>query len=241
MTMMKKYEVYFFDLYGTLVDIHTDEFRPSFWKKMCDVFAEHGIRYDWKDLRNVYFEEIRKEEDRRKEPGHHIEIDLKIVFEKLLQTEDPVTVRKVMEKFRDLSMTHLRLYAGAKDLLGYLKDNGKKVILLSNAQEVFTIRELKELGIHDLFDQIFISSSVGYKKPDPVFFCYALKECELKEEECLMIGNDLFCDIEGAKEAGIDSCYIHSALSPKKEKKVQASYVLDGMDLKKLKRMINRK
>lgn len=25
-----------FDLYGTLVDIHTDESRPEFWKKMAD-------------------------------------------------------------------------------------------------------------------------------------------------------------------------------------------------------------
>ena len=240
MTVMKEYEAYLFDLYGTLVDIHTDEYRPSFWKKMCGVFAECGIRYEWKPLRDAYFREVADLEEEEKEPGHHIEIDLQTVFEKLLQTEDAITVRKAMEKFRNLSTTHLRLYAGGKELLRSLKENGKTVILLSNAQEVFTLRELEHLGIRDLFDRIFISSSVGYKKPDPAFFRHALKECGLKAEECLMIGNDPFCDVEGAKDADIDACYIRSALSPKTQEDKKADYVLDGMDLRKLKRMIRK-
>jgi putative hydrolase of the HAD superfamily len=240
MTVMKEYKAYLFDLYGTLVDIHTDEYRPSFWKKMCGVFAEHGVRHEWSRLRDAYFREVADMEEEKKEPGHHIEIDLKTVFEKLLQTEDAVTARKAMEKFRDLSTTHLRLYAGGKDLLRYLKENGKTVVLLSNAQKVFTLRELEHLGIRDLFDRIFISSSVGYKKPDPAFFQHALKECGLKAEDCLMIGNDPFCDVEGAKGLGIDTCYIRSALSPEEEKEVRATYVLDRMDLRKLKRMIRK-
>ena len=240
MTVMKEYKAYLFDLYGTLVDIHTDEYRPSFWKKMCGVFAECGTRYEWRQLRDAYFREIADLEEEKKETGHHIEIDLRAVFVKLLQTEDAVTVQKVMEKFRDLSTTHLRLYSGVEDLLRYLKENGKTVILLSNAQEVFTLRELEHLGIRDLFDRIFISSSVGYKKPDPAFFRHALKECGLKAEECLMIGNDPFCDVEGAKGLGIDACYIRSALSPKTQEDKQADYVLDGMDLRKLKRMIRK-
>ncbi|MBR5774174.1 MAG: phosphoribosylformylglycinamidine synthase subunit PurQ, partial [Clostridia bacterium] len=40
-----------------------------------------------------------------------------------------------------------------------------KVYLLSNAQSCFTINELKECGLYDLFDGIIISSDVGRKKP----------------------------------------------------------------------------
>lgn len=29
------YRNFIFDLYGTLVDIHTNEYKPSLWKKMA--------------------------------------------------------------------------------------------------------------------------------------------------------------------------------------------------------------
>ena len=40
---MKEYENYIFDLYGTLVDIHTDEWKTSFWKKVSQIFLVHGV------------------------------------------------------------------------------------------------------------------------------------------------------------------------------------------------------
>ena len=32
--MSLKYENYIFDLYGTLIDIRTDENKPEFWEKI---------------------------------------------------------------------------------------------------------------------------------------------------------------------------------------------------------------
>ena len=36
---------YIFDLYGTLIDIHTDEQSLSFWKKLCVYLNERGYSY----------------------------------------------------------------------------------------------------------------------------------------------------------------------------------------------------
>ncbi len=241
---MKEYENYIFDLYGTLVDIHTDEWKTSFWKKVASIFSCHGAVYDAAELKASYFSKVKELEEQKKEMGRHIEIDLKEVFEKLYRikgvTADEKMLRDTMEGFRKFSLTHLRLYAGTRELLKMLKRNGKGVYLLSNAQEVFTMKELKDLGIADDFDDIFISSLVGYKKPDPCFFKALIDGHHLDVRECLMIGNDLYCDIKGAMDVSMDAYYIHSKLSPKERYDVKPTYLQEGMALKALKRKIER-
>ena len=37
--MSRSYRNYIFDLYGTLVDIHTDESKPSFWKALAEHYG----------------------------------------------------------------------------------------------------------------------------------------------------------------------------------------------------------
>ncbi len=241
---MKEYENYIFDLYGTLVDIHTDEWKTSFWKKVSQIFLVHGAVYDAAELKASYFSKVKELEEQKKEMGRHIEIDLKEVFEKLYRikgmTADENLIKETMEAFRRHSLTHLRLYTGTKELLKMLKRNGKAVYLLSNAQEVFTMKELKDLEIIDDFDDIFISSVVGYKKPDPYFYKVLIDGRHLDVRECLMIGNDLYCDIKGAMDVSMDAYYIHSKLSPKERYDVKPTYLQEGMDLKTLKRKIER-
>ena len=41
-----KYENYVFDLYGTLVDIHTVEEKTIVWEQMTAYFAEQGAVYE---------------------------------------------------------------------------------------------------------------------------------------------------------------------------------------------------
>jgi len=240
---MKDYQAYIFDLYGTLVDIHTDEARASFWKEMKEVFASYGAIYSCHELKQQYLYQVRKQEDRRKEEGHEIEIDLKDVFEVLLEDKGVVSENKVIEeiawRFRQASTSHLRLYKGAIPLLQGLHQRGKKVFLLSNAQHLFTMKELEILQIYDLFDEIFLSSDYGYKKPDPVFFQFLLNKYALKGKDCLMIGNDLYCDIYGAYLAGMDSYYIHSALSSETDIEAFPTYQQKGMDLKKVKKKLH--
>ena len=54
-----------------------------------------------------------------------------------------------------------------------------------------------------------------------------------------MIGNDVRCDINGAKEAGLDTFYIHSNISPKDDKKPDSTYYLPAMDMKKVKELMS--
>ena len=239
---MKEYENYIFDLYGTLVDIHTNEKKIAFWKNMSAVFCRYGADYAPRELRDLYFGEVDALSEKKKEEGRFIEIDLYEVFHKLYERKgidaDEKTIRETASSFRTYSTSHLRLYAGAKELLKMLKEKGKRVFLLSNAQELFTLKELKDFGILEDFDGIFISSAYGFKKPDPFFFDVLIKRYGLNVKESLMIGNDLQSDVQGADGVHMDSYYIRSALSSKEENGMKATCCQDHMDLSILKRKI---
>ena len=244
---MRDYEAYLFDLYGTLVDIHTDESRPGLWREMAAWYTAHGAAWRGKDLHRAYLQYCAEETAAREKssPYTWIEIDIGRVFDRLFAargvTASAALTGETAWHFRRLSTTRLRTYAGAADLLQALQNKGRKVILLSNAQRLFTRPELTKLGLTDLFDGIFLSSEAGCRKPDMAFFRLPLERFGIEPEHCLMIGNDPVCDIAGARTAGMDTWFIRSALSPKGTDCSDTTFRQEGMDLDRVKRKLLEK
>ena len=215
-----KYENYIFDLYGTLVDIHTDEEKTELWEKLAQFYGYYGAVYTAEELKNAYAcltgqkedalrQEMGPDAAMKKDDAHeaHPEIEIEEVFLALFQKKgvqaDIELAIHAGQFFRILSTEYIRLYDGAKELLAALRETGKKVYLLSNAQRIFTAYELKLLGLEPYFDDIFLSSSCKVKKPDTRFFHLLLDKHHILPEESIMIGNDAVSDIKGAKEVGL--------------------------------------
>jgi len=224
------YENYVFDLYGTLLDIRTNENNAYLWKKLSEIYRAYGADYTAGELKRTF--RLLEQEIVRILPENG-EPDLNQVFDRLFHCKgvecDSRLITHVAITFRSLSRKKLCVYEGVYEALQRLKDKGKGIYLLSNAQRDFTRPELTMTGLADYFDGILISSEVGYKKPAPEFFDQLFRTFGLKPEECLMIGNDEYSDIEGAIRAGMDSLYIHTAISPELEGESKADYaVMDG-------------
>ena len=245
-----KYENFVFDLYGTLVDIRTDEDAPGLWEKFSLFYGYYDARYTPEELKRSYESLVEGEEADLHEA--HPEIQIETVFAKLFEEKgvnaDMTLAVHAGQFFRILSTEYIRLYDGAPELLSGLKQAGKKVYLLSNAQRIFTEYELHLLGIADYFDDIFISSEFGVKKPEQRFFRMLMEKHGLSVSDTIMIGNDGTCDIDGAKSVGMASFYIHSNISPELKTETaadasgamhnipvypKADFVLPEMDLKK--------
>ena len=236
------YQNYIFDLYGTLVDIRTDEEKPYLWKKFAEIYASFGAFYSPKELKR----EFRRLEQKEKAAlgGKDAEPDLRRVFAKLyLQKDvccDDSQAKWTAVFFRTLSREKLALYDGVESFLKELKRRGKGVYLLSNAQADFTEPELCMLGLTPYFDGIFLSSKMGVNKPSPDFFNGLLQKYKLIKRESIMIGNDEASDIAGACAAGLDSLYIQTDISPKDCGGHRASYrIMDG-DFRKIAPLILR-
>lgn len=205
-------ENFVFDLYGTLVDIKTDEADNKFKTAMQRYFnfADFWERYSLLCAKEETGEE-------------YCEIDLLNVFKKL-SPEDPLSAALY---FRKKSRERLKVYRGARRLLKVLKKRGKRVYLLTNAQACFTLNELKKLRLLKYFDGIEISSDFGYKKPCKKFFTHAMQKYSLDPSKTVYTGNDLSCDIYGAKAAGLYTAYIKSNLSPEEDELSAARKVAD--------------
>ena len=52
------YKNYIFDVYGTLVDIRTNEGKTYLWDKMVEMFGFYGASYERKELKEKYFRYI---------------------------------------------------------------------------------------------------------------------------------------------------------------------------------------
>ncbi len=223
---------YIFDLYGTLIDIHTDESIPALWKRMALLFSLQGAAYSAQELRKAYSATVEEQIERRAKQlpslvKTHIEPDILAVFTALYARKGSVVSRETALDtalfFRSLSMKHIRLYPDAKEILCTLRKSGQGVYLLSNAQAAFTMPELHMLGLEPLFDGIVLSSDVGVKKPDKAIFEHLLSKYRLSPETCMMIGNDEEADMLGASSLGMAGLYIHTNQSPCRKNLLPAS------------------
>lgn len=240
-----KYQNCIFDLYGTLVDIHTDELHPRLWQEMTALYREQGAAYTSEELQKDYFRIAREIEQEPPYAGEaYPEIKIEEVFRRLFLnkgvTAAPELCISVGEHLRKSSLEYIRLYDGTKEMLQALRNNGQGVWLLSNAQRIFTAPELHLLGIEELFDGIYLSSDYGCKKPSSRFFSVLLQEQGIPVETAIMIGNDAVCDIQGAQAVGLHTLYIRTDVSPD-EPLPNADYALREMDMGKIREILTQK
>ena len=159
------------------------------------------------------------------------EIEITEVFEDLFREKgvepDKELAVHAGQFFRILSTEYVRVYDGCEDMLKQLKDKGKKVYLLSNAQRIFTEYEMHILDIFKYFDGVLISSDYETKKPDQKFFNILFEKYPMDKDKTLFIGNDSTTDIAGASKAGLDTYYINSNISPANDSAPDATFSVD--------------
>lgn len=223
---MMRYTDLIFDLYGTLVDIHTEE-NDLAWEKTALYFGYYGAQYTG-ELLKTDFESVmtRLESD----AGQSYEVFPDIPFDAVMAalfrakgiTENADTLGlNAAQVFRIASTDYIRLYDGVLDALRILRDKGYRLWLLSNAQRAFTAYELQLLGLGPQFDGVYLSSDYRCRKPDGRFFRALLDEQRLDPKRCLMIGNDRETDIAGAKAARLATLYMHTNLTPADQAKAK--------------------
>lgn len=214
-----KYTDLIFDLYGTLVDIHTDE-NDLVWEKTALYFGYYGAHYTGAGLKAAFEAAMQRREAKA---GQNYECFPDIPFEQVMtelfeakgitQNADALGVNAA-QLFRIAATEYIRLYPGVLEALALLREKGYRLWLLSNAQHIFTAYELRHLGLGDQLDGIYLSSDYGCRKPDARFYNALLAEQNLNVKTCLMIGNDRETDIAGAKKIGMDTLYMHTNLTP---------------------------
>lgn len=94
---------------------------------------------------------------------------------------------------------------GMNELIADLKDNGKKIYLISNISDRFAKSWMNYPHIEktlSMFDGLVFSGEVKLAKPDTRIFTYLLDTYKLDPTDCIFI-DDAPRNIEGAEKAGI--------------------------------------
>ena len=215
------YKNYIFDFYGTLVDILTDEKDPMLWDKLAQLYQAYGANYKGETLKKAYAKHVdqaRKDLVALKGVAYP-EFDLAHIFNQLyvdarLQSSNsnhPDDWGKLIAMvFRVLSRKYLMAYPHTKEVLAFLKEQGCRIYLLSNAQAAFTNAEIDLMALRAYFDAIYLSSNAGICKPQPEFLKQVLDDHGLKPSETVMVGNDLTTDIAVAEAVGIDGILLNT-------------------------------
>ena len=231
-----KYTDLVFDLYGTLVDIHTEE-DDRVWEKTAFYFGFYGAHYTGPELKAAFQAAMRAREARA---GQSYECFPDLPFEETMA--DLFRAKGVVENadslginaaqlFRISSLDYIKLYPHALEALAKLRKAGYRLWLLSNAQAIFTAYELRLLGLGEQLDGIYLSSNYKCRKPDLRFYQALIDERHLDVSKTMMIGNDRQTDIAGAKAAGMATLYMHTDLTPRDQAeadKAKAIGITDG-------------
>ena len=107
----------------------------------------------------------------------------------------------------------------AEMLRGLKEDLGLHVAVVSNTGSLFQVfSTLEKYGVRQYFDEITLSSIVGYRKPHPNIFRIACAQADLDPAECAFVGDTLSRDVVGPRRMGFGRVFkINSFLTPQKD------------------------
>ncbi len=200
-----------FDLYGTLIDIHTREDQPEVWDRLARFLRYRGLRADADALRHGFFRSAQRIQEESAE--RHPEVDNLGIFRSLLRElsyDGPdAFAEEVTQLFRTLSMVHFSLFPDTLHTLESLQQQRFRLGLVSDAQRVFLDPEITMTGLRSFLDVIVISSDHGFHKPDHRLFEAAVAELGLPRERVLYVGDNIPRDVCGAKAAGLKSVLVN--------------------------------
>ncbi len=210
-TVTMAIEAVIFDLYGTLVDIWTDESDPQVYRTLCHFLRYYDVGFAPDELAGLYQESAAAQLLER--PSPFTEIDVFLVFEEILtaglrKSPERALVIWLARLFRSLSTRRLGLFPDTQEALDELSAT-YSLGLVSDAQWVFSEPEIRFLGLERYFDAVVLSSRYYVSKPAPQIYSHALKAMKLAPGQALYVGNDLMKDVPGPQAIGMPVILIH--------------------------------
>ncbi|MFA7655903.1 HAD family hydrolase [Acidithiobacillus thiooxidans] len=229
-----------FDLYGTLINIETNEDMEEIYRGISHYLTYHRVFMNRREVRERYFAVMK--ERKRQSTERYPEIDVEAIWHTILIQENskPLNGREKLAKelarlHRGISRTRLERYEGVKRTLKSLQEQ-YQLALISDAQRCFALPEIRALNIKKYFDIRIISGDYGYRKPDSRLFQMAAEQLEVAPHQAIYVGNDMFRDIYGAQQAGMKTIFVDSNQGAKSYNDIQPDYfahdfyqVLDGV------------
>lgn len=211
-TITKRYECYIFDVDDTLLDYHNaernimikifecenkdinDEILDNLWNRSC-------YWWDQYELDNTDTERIQKQ-------YHELFEQYLYKFMKEIKIKYSLapSVENLCQLFKHYLSEENTLFLETENVLKELSQTADLIIATNGFD---TIQKRRTEKIASYFSNIFISENIGSIKPNQMFWKEVFKSISHLPENCLMVGDSLINDVQGAQTYGIDTCWIN--------------------------------
>lgn len=208
-----------FDINGTVTDILTDEGNNDVYRVVSNFLIYQGINLSAEEVRRRYFDINQRQ--RHDSSEEYPEFDVKKLFAEMIRDAATDYTKRLSKKklkllpevtaelFRAATLFQLKPYSDVKKTLKKLSKK-YRLAAVSDGQSLWAAAELNAVGLSDFFDPFLVSGDFGYRKPDARLFKKALKKMDMKPQEVIFIGNDLYRDVYGANKLGIKTVFFKS-------------------------------
>ncbi len=122
---------------------------------------------------------------------------------------DETLAKEMGVLFLELLPTRKILFPYTVEILDYLAEKGYKLHLITNGFEKTQHSKLKSSGLDKYFAEVITSEASNSLKPHKEIFEYAFQKTGSLPVECIMIGDSIEVDIQGAINAGIDQVFVN--------------------------------
>jgi putative hydrolase of the HAD superfamily len=207
-----------FDIDNTLVDFML--IKKNCLEPAVDAMISKGLKLSKEDAMKRIYELYKL---------HGMEY--KLLFQDLLNTISQFDY-KILAAGIVAYRQHRKIkpYAGIRKLLKALKSKSIKLAIVSDAPNLKAWIRITYMKIEDNFDVVVAFDDTRMTKPARQTFMKALEKLDVKNNECLMIGDNIERDIEGAKIMGFHSCFARYGNSGIEKGKSGAEYEAEKPD-----------
>jgi phosphoglycolate phosphatase len=196
---LKRYSCVIFDLDGTLVDSF-----QAYKDAIGAVLSSFPEKKEFPENPNALV---------NSPSSVHIEK----LFGKIVGKENQDAAMEIfVDKYNEVCFKKTSLITGVKDLLTYLKDEGKSLNVATNKPGPISRDILKHLGIDKFFDCIYGTGDGMASKPSPQMLDKIIEEKGYNKSDVIFVG-DSPNDIITAKNAGVPVISIASGNHTREE------------------------
>ncbi|WP_281336558.1 YjjG family noncanonical pyrimidine nucleotidase [Flavobacterium eburneipallidum] len=151
---------------------------------------------------------------------------LKYSFDALDVAISDEDIHQIANDYIEFLTDNNHLFDGAIEVLEYLKPKYKLHIITNGFAHVQD-KKINNAALSGYFNTITNSDLAGVKKPNSGIFDYAINWAQASKENCIMIGDCLDADVNGALNAGLDAIFFNDKKIKAPESIKQINHLLE--------------
>jgi HAD superfamily hydrolase (TIGR01549 family) len=241
---MKKYKAVIFDLFDTLVNFNRSRLPTadidgieikSTSIEVYKVFQKFHNDVVFKDFYTAFTESYAEFEEKKRKNCR--EFHNRERFELMISKLNTVTNCHPEELVDEMVLAHMGKIASAmefpeenKDTLNTLKSKYRLAIISNFDHAPTAYNILERFDISSLFERVFISIEVGWRKPKADIFFSAFNSLKIEPEEAIFVGDNFEADVLGSKGVGMDVVWINKNKEPLRKEISKPDYVVSRFD-----------